>query len=46
MRRQLREGLPAFAAFYGLKPWEIAGGPPVLTFGEIDEFARQLPKKD
>lgn len=32
--------MPAFAAHYGLKPWEIEQ----LTFAEIDEFRRQLPK--
>lgn len=38
MRRVLREQLPAITAIYGLMPWHIDGGPPVLTFGEIDVY--------
>lgn len=34
MRRALREQLPAFTFFYGLKPWEIEQ----LTFGELETY--------
>lgn len=45
IRRRLLRGLPALAHFYGLKPWEVVGGTQrCLTFAEISEFRRQVPK--
>lgn len=32
--------MPALTQTYGLKPWEVAGGPEMLTFGEIVEYRR------
>lgn len=40
MRRALLKKLPALSFYYGLKPWELAD----LTFDEIREFQRQLPR--
>lgn len=33
--------LPAFSHFYGLKPWEVCGGPEELTLAEITEYRDQ-----
>lgn len=39
MRRHLRSLLPALARVFGIMPWHIDPDPPVLTFGELEEFA-------
>jgi hypothetical protein len=46
IRRALRKVFPAFSHFYGLHPWHVVGGTQEsLSFREIAEYRRQLPKK-
>lgn len=42
IRRQVRDMLPALALL-GIMPWHIDPDPPVLTFGEMEAFARAAP---
>lgn len=42
MRRALRPQWPAFAERFGLMPWHLDGGPPILTFGEQDALVEWL----
>lgn len=41
MRRAHLRVLPAFAHWFGIRPWEFE----LLTFDEIEEFMKKIPKR-
>lgn len=46
MRRALRPLFPGWSELFGLKPWEVCGGPQELTFGEIAEYQRHVKRRN